>query len=813
WAAENRCCRVEAVLAVGGVPMDRIESGFVREDTAVLHLGPELRFVNNYFTLNRRPVFLFGSDDYSTVYSSASENPLTWSQELSAARDAGMNLYENLQYIKPGHKLEDSDWRVFLALNQLTQKYRLIFMPGMLIGHDVAVGDEALAEQSALCLDYARHLADTPGLLYYINGDYQNNPSQLTKDVRILWNRWLKLQYDTTDQLRSAWGIPINTELGNIDFPPPNSGRWDDPAAVDKMRFQNWLVARWNEAHVKAVRRQDALHPITSEYYSSPFAGIDLRLSIDGQDVSNIGFFDRPGLDLDNLPLRLRWNDLRLRGKGISLGEYGVKTHPAWTVSNGARDYHIRRTEEEQEQLFLTVAHYALGMGASKVQNWCLRDGQASVFPWGIFYPNQLVWKDIAYVHRNESFVWRHFTPVYSPPSLAVCLSTQLRLGNSDGLGAEIADRTFADLLALHYDFGVIDDDRIDEIPPTVKVMIYPSPFTLTGDTYRKVLAWVRHGGTILITGDFSYDAIRQRTATARLEELAGVRLMTTFYPNVSRQNGHDAQAEFSWNGMTTHNVRLCIGVKPVLADTLGQTSDGQPALVRASVGSGRVYFFPDPIDLAGDESAKTTRRELYGAFLEDASLKPLDLQPPAPWLHLMTQPTAQGLVYSVVNTRTNRGDHVVQLNTLAGPVRLSTRNRWPALAAVSRDSNLVAINADAQAWAGGQSVMDGTGMKMLLSLDGEDLRRSAAILAAPLEPGRLVLPPRPGDFVFVIGEFQNGQWIVLERVTPSQGNLSLKIDPDRATGLILMCPRTMETTWSNQLTKAMFYPDQITGY
>ncbi|MCL5099395.1 MAG: hypothetical protein M1608_18045, partial [Candidatus Omnitrophica bacterium] len=42
-------CRVEAVLAVGGVPMDRIESGFVREDTAVLHLGPELRFVNNYF--------------------------------------------------------------------------------------------------------------------------------------------------------------------------------------------------------------------------------------------------------------------------------------------------------------------------------------------------------------------------------------------------------------------------------------------------------------------------------------------------------------------------------------------------------------------------------------------------------------------------------------------------------------------------------------------------------------------------------------------------------------------------------------------
>ena len=32
----------------------------------------------------------------------------------------------------------------------------------------------------------------------------------------------------------------------------------------------------------------------------------------------------------------LCWNDLRVRGKGVSLGEYGVKTHPAWSVANGA---------------------------------------------------------------------------------------------------------------------------------------------------------------------------------------------------------------------------------------------------------------------------------------------------------------------------------------------------------------------------------------------------------------------------------------------------------------------------------------------
>ena len=49
------------------------------------------------------------------------------------------------------------------------------------------------------------------------------------------------------------------------------------------------------------------------------------------------------------------WNDLRARGKGVSLGEYGVKTHPAWTEENGAVGYHIVRTEEEQKQLFWKI--------------------------------------------------------------------------------------------------------------------------------------------------------------------------------------------------------------------------------------------------------------------------------------------------------------------------------------------------------------------------------------------------------------------------------------------------------------------------
>ncbi|MBN1418228.1 MAG: hypothetical protein JXP34_05590 [Planctomycetes bacterium] len=360
--------RVDATLSLDGETIDRMSTGVVIEDADAIRAGSPLRFEKNYFTFGGRPLLLFGTDTYAEVYKTASENPLTWSQELRAARDAGMNLYENLQYTNPGHVFSDAEWRAFRAMAQLTQAENLVFMPGILIGHNVAVGEARLAEESALCAEYARRLRDVPGLLYYINGDYQ-----------------LRLE-------------------------------GDPPAGVDRLVHELDLARRWNEAHVAAIRAEDAHHPITSEYYQRAYGGLDMARTIDGLDVANFGYFDEPGADIDGLPEAIRRNDLRARGKGVSLGEYGVKTHSAWSRENGATGYHIIRTEEEQRDLFLAVAHYALGMGASKIQNWCLRDSQVRVFPWGIFHPNRLIPKDIAFVHRNLSVIWRHLGPRYVPP-------------------------------------------------------------------------------------------------------------------------------------------------------------------------------------------------------------------------------------------------------------------------------------------------------------------------------------------------------------------------------------------------------------
>ncbi len=174
-------CSAEATLYLKGRPVDRLVTGFVVEQPDALRSAPPLGFAGNYFTLAGRPTFLFGSDTYSVVYQAASENPLTWSDELAAARDMGMNLYEILQPTNPRHVMTDADWRNVAALAQLVQTHGMVFMPGILIGHNVAVSDAELASQSELCRQYARRLGACPACCGISMATISSRPGAIPK--------------------------------------------------------------------------------------------------------------------------------------------------------------------------------------------------------------------------------------------------------------------------------------------------------------------------------------------------------------------------------------------------------------------------------------------------------------------------------------------------------------------------------------------------------------------------------------------------------------------------------------------------------
>ena len=832
--------QVVATLQVDGQPIDELATGYVVDRPDVMRSGADLRFRDNYFTRSGRPMFLFGSDETAYVYLTPHENPLTWSRDLLAARDTGMNLYENLQYSRPGHAMGDADWRNIRAMAQLTQQHNLVFMPGMLVVHNVIADDNEVSEESRQCEGYARLLSDAPGCLLYLNGDYVSRPDPASPEIKRRWNEWLRERYGSTVGLRKAWGDAAPPgELGALALPGKVSTRWDDPVIIDWIRFLQWMTTRWNQAHLAAVRKADTQHPITSEYYQAPSSGLHMRLTMAEHDVANTNLF----LPVEAMPTVLRWNDMRTRGKGLSVGEYGMRAHPAWTGEGGpSRGCATPRTDQEQSRLFTAVAHYGLGLGGAKIQNWCLRDAQhRSVHAWGIFYAEQMVPKDVAYLHRNLSMIWRHFTPKYTAPTLAVCIPTNLGQGNKRELECGVAYRAFSTLFELHYDFNVVDDEHLESLTaatkeptnvcgtlrvpqerdgtrsvpntaPGPKTLVYPAPFAVSDRAYARLLAWVRAGGSLLVTGDFSFDENRRRTRTDRLKELAGVEFVAENFPNVARESGKTVQVSFTLPGLSPLAMKPCLRLKAAGAEVLGVGPQNEPVMVRNRVGRGTVYYTADAQELSLDPIATEGRRRLYNAVLHSASQAPLAVEPNEPWLQTLAQPTARGAVHVVMNTRAGTSSAKATLTTPAGPVTLSVRDGWPAMAAVTTDGRLVAALADAKVAAGGSTAIDGTGMKGVLSLDGRDVRQSQALLVAPWEPGVMTLPAA-ADRVAVVGDFREGQWVGFEQIPLGAGSPRLDITADRATCLILVCPKGDVERRGQQLTDAMLHPERIEGY
>ncbi len=769
--------QVQATLLAGNREVDRLTSGVELPVGAAVEQTPELRFERNSFTLGGRPMFIFGTDDYGVSYDSPYRGAATWRHEMQAMRDIGLDLYENLQYTHPNHAMADQDWRRFDAVAQLTQRFGLIFMPGILIGHNVVCDDAELQRQSALCRAYAERLGRTPALLWYINGDYQLTPHEAPAVTKALWERWLHQRYPTAELLRAAW-----PGAENAPWPVPDTGRWDDRAQIDRAQFCGDLMRRWNAAHVAAIRQGDPQHPITSEYYQMPFYGIDLRLTIEGQNVSNIGYFDLPQKDLDLLPLRLAWNDLRQRGKGIALGEYGVKTHPAWATSNGATGYHIQRTEEEQQQLHLGVAAYTLGMGGAKVQNWCLKDAEQSVFPWGFLYPQQLLAKDAALTHRNASLLWRHLAPADEPAPLAVCLPGRMRVGAREHLGLNAGYRAFDALLGLHADFRVIDDHEAGDLGPGLRAVVLPAAYALDDAAFQRLTAWVRAGGHLLVSGDPSYDELRRPAATDRLAALCGVRRVAALGPPAER--GPQAVSVDLGAPVGTTTLRPCVRVAAAGAEVLAGSDDG-PVLTRYKLGQGQVTYLTDPLELSPESESGEPTRAVYARFLTAAGIATRQVTPNHPWLHAMERPTRSGRVH-VLFGRQELAAATVQ--TKAGALTLGLRTRWPALAHLGADRAVRLVVASGEASLDGQPLASLRGLQGLVALDGQDLRRSEELLVTPFDAGEVRLPARPGRYQMVVGDLVGGRFRAFETATVDGSALRVALDEDRHWGLVLVC-------------------------
>jgi hypothetical protein len=787
FAAEQYRATVQ--LSAGHQVVDQMETGFVVWSKETLQKGLAFEFKENYFQVNGRSLFLQGTDDYLHTFIDQDENPLTWSDDAQGCRDSCIDVYENLLGLRgPQQRPTKTWWRWIDAMLLNVQRVGGAFFPGMLVFSNTAVSNKDLGEQQDYVQAFAARYKDAAGIMYYLNGDLELHDPNLT-DIQEIYNLYLKDKYGSDEALRTAWAItPPEAPIGKLKI---RTGKddWQDVRTLDDFEFRTKLVRRWLNALYDSIRKVDQRHPVTAEFYQLPLSGTDLLTALGKLELANFGYFNAEGEDFYRFPQVCKFLDQRVRGKGLNVGEFGVKTHPAWQDAN---DYIAARSETYEQAFFLGIAHYGFALGASKIQNWCWKYPSDLPFEWGINYPNELVARDVRAFYRNSGLFFRTLRPRYEPSDVLLLIPGENRKG---GKGTSIlagVSNGIRLLIDERIAFSTLADEFIDERPANVKTIFYPLSYCPNEKVVAHLKEFVRQGGQLYVSGDISYDRLRQRTQTQRLKELCGVEFVSERFANIDYQTGA-LPVVGKAAGWPDYVAAPGIVTRLVGAHALVESRDGAPVVTEFQLGKGRVIFSADPIEMHGDPRYQPYAHVFYHALCEQLHLSGETVEPANAPVHCFRVPSQDGREITVLVNHSEKvavRDFVVSSH--AGNVTLSLQPRLSGAIVAGKDKRVQAVESSGDVRVNRELLIGSNLHFMALSMNEQPIESSRALLLLPMGEGQLLLPGanRWQQPVVLVGEVVAEQWKQYESFRPEQdgGTLKLPIQAVRNLSMMIVC-------------------------
>ena len=781
---------VRIELSESGKTLDHVETGFLVWDEKVVTGGFPLKYSGNYFRWKDRAVFLQGTDDYIHTFVNLHENPKTWYADLRKVKDHGLLVYEQAMGCRGVDDVPtEAWWRECDAMVQMCSELELVIFPGMLIFADTSISNVDFEHQKEFCRAFAKRYALAPGLIYYLNGDLQVRHPEIP-DVQALFTEYLKRKYGTDQRLTEAWHVsPPEAKIGALKA-VGGTDRWDDVRTYDNYRFRTDIVRRWLDTLSGEIRKIDPEHLVNAEFYTRPAEGMDVITAIGSLAPGNIGYYDLAGDDVYMFPQCLRYVDMRARGKSINVGEFGNKTHPAWLTHTRLQR---ARTEEEENQLFLSAPHYTLGTGGSRIQNWCWKYPADFPFEWGTNYPCDTVSRDALLYYRNTGLFFRQFDLKYQSPEMFFLIADHHRMGAQGDIVRLAQLNGIRYLLNLHCEFATIDEFYLEDLPSSCRVLVYPVPFCPDDATFDRVYKFVEDGGTLYVSGDISYDTDRRRSRTGRLEKLLGVQFQSEVYPNIAFEgHGSGIRPSGKLSGLAAYEGYPCIRVKPTSAEVQARDSGGEPVIFTNKVGRGRVFYSTDILEFHAPARTTACGPMVYGSFLEWAGVKRPRVEPDNPWIHFFRLATREGgELFTLVNRDEATPRHEIRFQTPAGPVRVDVARRMTGALGVTAGGAIHAIETSGTV-SGNQGVYcQSTSHVMLFSLDQKDVRESEMLCLLPMGEGRVRITAHgtSGPAQFQVGEFRAAKWVPLERgqLVVQDNCLDVTINRDRNLSIILI--------------------------
>ena len=603
-----------------GQPREFYQTGFwVRDPSAggLLHSGPQYGVKGDFLTRDGIPFFPFGTNYFTTERYGwgfhGAGNAWVWERDFAEMEQHGVSFIrtgvwnDHLEiFDHDTGQVKERFLRSLEAFLLSAARHHIhvnftfcAFDPQTVMRHP---GEESLltgpgtnpytdplairAEQNYM-LSIVRRFAGVPHLSWdLINEPSFSNPKRLWRgntpnnDPTELaaWRAWLREKYRTLDELARAWNVTPE-ELGSFEgLPLPEredlaTERYGNPRlvrAVDYNLFAQEMFRHWVSKMVAAIRSTGS------------------RQLIDvGQDEGGVAdrvlnsFYADAGVDFtvnhtywhDDA---LLWDSVAAKRVGVPnfVGETGYQ--PVWRPDGEAR-------YDELTAFGLIERKWALGFAAANSGSLQWEWGLGGDFGIKRSDGSNKIWEDTMREMGNFAAKAAPHASGFKLPEVALVLpqSLQLSVFNSTALQAQqnCVRALYQYARATAYAVGEYQIQSLGN----PKLIVLPSPWTLNEQAWQAILAKVREGATLLVTGPFDNDEHFHPAARARelgLDLHNG--LLTTRDALLTWPGG---QAELSFSGEKTTFLE-----RTILPNA--QTVD------QKTLGKGRILLVSLPVEL-----------------------------------------------------------------------------------------------------------------------------------------------------------------------------------------------------------------------
>jgi hypothetical protein len=627
--------KVRATYRQQGGFREFYENGFWVAEPGSLNQGEALGVNGDFLTRGGKPFFPVGTNYFTTEENgwdfSGSRNASVWEKDFTEMAAHGVTFVrtgvwmKNAKFIEPATGEPDERFLRNLEAFLICAHHHGIAVNFTFFAFSPASGaatrpagappgnpyidQDALRAQQAYVSAVVKRFAKVPWLSWdLINEPSFSNPLQIFKgnipngDAAEVsaWHAWLRERYRDLSALADAWA-QTPEQLGSFDSIPlpevadltyARHGNPRQVRALDYNLFAQDMFSRWVQSMVAVIRQSGSSQLID---VGQDEGGVTNRVLNQFYGLAGVSFTTNHTYWQDDA---LLWDSIAAKLPGLPniTGETGYQ--PVW-APDGTWRY------DELTGLPLTERKWALGFaaGSSGAMQW---DWAREVdFGMQRSDGSAKLWEPM--MQRLGEFAERAapYATDFIKPDIALILPQSLQLSVYSALAIEGQQNAVRAL--YHYARGeayAVGEYQVASLG-SPKLIILPSSFALTETAWQAIVARVKAGAILLVTGPFAGDAHFHPTRRQDQVGLGYLDAPLTLRSNTFQWPGGEEQLTFAGNKTTILSRAQISGGKDWIEQPLGK---------------GRILFAALPIELNQNLQAVG---DIYRYAMKAANISP----------------------------------------------------------------------------------------------------------------------------------------------------------------------------------------------